>query len=100
MRVACSECGEYDIAPALFRELAQLSKSSAEIERLRNQFSKVPEPRVVRKHRTNIVRIEAQGADMPTKLQKRFLRSKSEEKNTSGGAIFYTGNQQDEDSSS
>ncbi len=45
MRFTCGECGEYDIAPALFLELAHLSKNRLENEGLRNRFSKVPEPR-------------------------------------------------------
>lgn len=90
-------CGKYEIGPTLFEELASLPDSNWQLEWLREEFSKVAEPRVVRKHATNVVHVEAPGADKLTKLQKRALRAKAEGKTATGGAIFHVGNGYSED---
>lgn len=97
MLVECGRCGQYEIGPKLFEELASLAESNWQIELLKQEIAKVPEPRVVRRRSTNIVHVEAPGADKPTKLQKRTLRARAEEKTVSGGAIVYTGDRKSED---
>ena len=96
MHVECGNCGKYEIAPMLFEELAELPEASSCLERLREGFANVPEPRVIRKHHTNIVHVEPKGADKPTKLRKRSLRAKAEGKSVRGGSVFYAGNGRNE----
>ena len=87
MHVNCVSCGQYQIAPALFEELANLPDSHWQLESVREAISKIPEPRVLRKDSTNLVHAEPPGAKKLTKLQKRSLRAKAQGKSIIVGAV-------------
>lgn len=92
LKVKCASCGQYEIGPKLFEELAVLSIDNWQIELLWEEISSAPAPRVVRRRSTNIVHVEAPGADKPTKLQKRTLRARAAGKTVTVGTVFCKGN--------
>jgi len=91
LKVRCPKCGSYEVGPKLFDELNSLPNDDWQLDSIRESILTIVQPRVISRKSTNIVTVEAEGADKLTKLDKKFLRAKAEGKTTTGGRIVSTG---------
>jgi hypothetical protein len=98
LKVNCSHCGRYEIGPKLYKELLLLPEDHWMVERVRSGMASTPEPRIIWKPSNNLVEVGPAGADKPSDLRKRFLRSKSEGKLQTLGTIVCTDDANDEPS--